>query len=338
MLKLSQKLDDRVECLLCPHHCRLAPGQSGICGARKNTGSDIELITYGTISGYALDPVEKKPLYHWFPGYKILSFGSYGCNMRCDFCQNYSISQCIPVDAGNRMKPAAIVRDALRVENNAGVAFTYNEPVISFEFVRDTAIAAKNSGLSTAMISNGFVNAGPMNEFLKFIDAFNIDLKAFNDEFYKKLTGAEVETVKDNLKRIVKAGNHLEITTLIIPGQNDSCDEMEMEAEWIAGELGSNVPLHLSRYFPMYRRNDDITPESSLIRLSETARKKLNFVYVGNLRSDEGQNTICPGCSSVVTVRTGYNIRLLNINSEGRCEKCGTLIFRNLIPSLQSGR
>ena len=336
MLKLSRKTENKAECLLCPHQCKLEVGKSGICGARKNTGTEVELTTYGLVSGYAVDPLEKKPLYHWFPGYKILSVGSYGCNMKCDFCQNYSISQSVPEESDQHMTPANIVRDALRVGRNVGVAFTYNEPVISFEFMRDTAIAAKNNGLYTAMISNGFVNEEPLNEILKFIDAFNIDLKAFNNDFYRHMTGSAIEPVKKCLKKISEAKKHLEITTLIIPGLNDSTDEMEREAEWIAAELGEDIPLHLSRYFPMYKRNDDITSETTLRKLYEAAKTKLHYVYIGNLNSEMGQHTFCPVCSNRVTVRSGYNTRLINLKSDGCCDKCETLIYSNLIPALQT--
>ncbi|TAL78787.1 MAG: AmmeMemoRadiSam system radical SAM enzyme, partial [Bacteroidetes bacterium] len=264
MIPLFERKNGKLECLLCPHFCKIAEGKSGICKVRKNTGEKIELLTYGVLSGYSSDPVEKKPLYHFYPGYNILSAGSYGCNMRCDFCQNFNISQIIPEGMFPEETPEKIVTEALSAEKNIGIAFTYNEPVIWFEFVIDVATIAKDEGLFTVMVSNGFVNSGPLNEFIQFIDAFNIDLKAFNKTFYKKLTGADIEPVKNSLKQISKSGRHLEITTLIIPGQNDKISEMALQSEWIAGELGKDVPLHLSRYFPMYRRNDPATSQETL--------------------------------------------------------------------------
>jgi pyruvate formate lyase activating enzyme len=333
MAQLSKTENEKAECLLCPHLCKLAPGKTGICGVRQNTGNKVELLTYGVISGYALDPVEKKPLYHFFPGNNILSLGSCGCNMRCDFCQNYNISQITDEITGSKMTPKRIVIDALKAERNIGLAFTYNEPIVWFEFMRDTALLAKNAGLYTVMVSNGYINPDPLQEIIGFIDAFNIDLKAFNANFYKRLTGADIQPVKNSLKKITESGKHLEITTLIIPGQNDSEEEMALEAEWIAGELGQNTPLHLSRYFPMYRRKDPATSKENLMKLCEIASKKLKHVYVGNLHSDTGQDTICHGCGITVTIRTGYNTRLLNINNEGCCTKCGSLIYRNFIPA-----
>jgi len=338
MLPLFKVTENKLECQLCPHFCRLAAGKTGICRVRKNTGDKVELLTYGVISGYSLDPVEKKPLYHFFPGHNILSIGSYGCNMRCDFCQNYNISQNTPEFLRQEITPEKIVSDALNSKKNIGIAFTYNEPVIWFEFMRDVAISAKKVGLFTVMVSNGYVNSDPLDEIIQFIDAYNIDLKAFNNEFYRKLTGADIEPVRNGLKQIAKAGKHLEITTLIIPGQNDSEKEMALQADWIAGELGKDVPLHLSRYFPRYKRDDPATSEETLIRLFETASEKLDNVYMGNTLSNTGQNTACPECGNTVTIRSGYNTRLLNLDGEGKCTGCGTLIYKYFTTSFSTKR
>jgi pyruvate formate lyase activating enzyme len=325
---LQRPVGDKLECLLCPHNCKLSTGQTGICGARKNNGKVIELLTYGVISGFASDPIEKKPLYHFFPGKNILSVGSYGCNMRCDFCQNYNISQAVPHTFKQKFSPGQLVNEALETADNIGLAFTYNEPVIWFEFVRDVSLPAKKAGLHTAVVSNGYVNSGPLSEIIEFTDAFNIDLKAFNTDFYKKLTGSGLEPVKKALKQISDSGKHLEITTLIIPGMNDSETEMALQAEWIADELGKDVPLHLSRYFPMYKRENPTTTEETLLRLYETASERLDFVYMGNTHSAIGQDTKCPGCSTVVTTRQGYTTRVMNLDKEGRCMTCGTCIYR----------
>ena len=203
---LYEKLDSgKVHCYLCSHHCRILPGKFGICGVRQNNSGIIELLTYGVISGYALDPVEKKPLYHFYPGTNILSFGSYGCNMRCDFCQNYSISQRTAAGFTTKTEPEKIIKSAQSSLNNIGIAFTYNEPVIWFEFIRDVALKAKKKGLRTVMVSNGYVNKEPLEEIISFTDAFNIDLKAFNNDFYRQLTGADIEPVKNALKQIAKS-------------------------------------------------------------------------------------------------------------------------------------
>jgi len=328
MIPLFKKEADKTECLLCPHFCKLAEGKTGICGVRKNTNGEIELMTYGVISGFAIDPVEKKPLYHFFPGQNILSIGSYGCNMRCDFCQNYHISQHIPENKVMSSTPENIMIDAMQLDNNIGVAFTYNEPIIWFEFMRDTAVLAKESGLFTVMVSNGYVNREPLSEIIQFIDAFNIDLKSFNNDFYRKLAGADIEPVKDSLKQIAKSGKHLEITSLIIPGQNDDIKEMTAQTEWIAEELGKDVPFHLSKYFPMYKRNDPATSQEKMNILYEIASEKLSYVYMGNFKSNSGQNTRCPECGTIVTTRTGYKTELKNLSKEGNCLVCGNLIYR----------
>ncbi len=327
MTSLFRNSGNKLECLLCPHFCKIAEGKTGICGVRKNTGKKIELLTYGVISGYSPDPVEKKPLYHFFPGKNILSIGSYGCNMRCDFCQNYHISQIIPESIMADATPNEIANNALSTQRNIGIAFTYNEPVIWFEFVKDTATMVKNKGLYTALVTNGYINPDPLNELLEVTDAFNVDLKAFNNDFYKRLTGASLEPVKSTLKQIIKAGRHLEITTLLITGQNDNDSEMENQVRWIASELGEEVPFHLSRYFPMYKRDDPTTPHNTLLKHYEVASRHLKYVYMGNTLSETGQDTKCPDCGIVVTKRSGYNIQHLNINN-GRCSVCGKEIYK----------
>jgi pyruvate formate lyase activating enzyme len=327
MLKLEQIVENKLQCLLCPHLCKLGEGKTGICGVRKNTGEKIELTTYGVISGYSLDPVEKKPLYHFFPGYNILSVGSYGCNMRCDFCQNYQISQNLRENVRSAVSPDELVDNALAARNNIGIAFTYNEPGIWFEYVMDTATQAKEKGLYTVMVTNGYLNKLPLGELIEVIDAFNVDHKAFNESFYKKLTGAHLEPVKNSLKQIARAGRHLEITTLLIPGQNDNADEMENEVNWIASELGDEIPFHLSRYFPTYKRTDPATPPDTLNRHFEIASGRLKYVYMGNTASKAGQDTICPECKTLVTKRSGYQTRHVNVNN-GKCANCGKEIYR----------
>jgi pyruvate formate lyase activating enzyme len=328
MVPLYKIGKEKAECLLCPHFCKIVTGKTGICGVRKNTGSEIKLQTYGILSGYSLDPVEKKPLYHFFPGYNILSVGSYGCNMRCDFCQNYHISQNIPEKLTREISPEKLVNAAKSFERNVGMAFTYNEPIIWFEFMKDMAVAVKEAGLYTVMVSNGYVNPDPLGEIIGFIDGFNIDLKAFNSRFYSNLTGADIEPVKKALKQIVRSGKHLEITTLIIPGQNDDEKEMAEEARWIAGELGKHVPLHLSRYFPIFKRKDPATSQETIERLAQIAALNLDHVYIGNTFSEARQNTSCPTCGVTVTIRSGYKTKLINLDDHGRCTGCGNKIYR----------
>ena len=305
---------------------------------RKNTGNKIELLTYGVISGHSLDPVEKKPLYHFFPGHNILSVGSYGCNMKCGFCQNWHISQSAAGSFSPQTNPYKLAEEAGSAAKNTGIAFTYNEPVIWFEFVRDTALKVKKGGLFTVMVSNGYVNRDPLDEILGFTDAFNIDLKAFSESFYKRLTGAELEPVKNSLKQIAKAGKHLEITTLIIPGRNDSIEEMEAESKWISEELGDEIPLHLTRYFPMYKSKDPATPPETLINLYNTARRHLKYVYIGNTAGNAGQETVCSKCGTVVTERSGYSTRLINLDGSGKCSACGNLVYRYFTLPSGAGR
>ena len=331
MIALSKISDNKTECLLCPHFCKIAEGKTGICGVRKNTVGKIELITYGVISGYSLDPVEKKPLYHFYPGNNILSVGSYGCNMRCDFCQNYHISQNISRKLIPDTPPEDLLRNSLSASKNIGIAFTYNEPVIWFEYVKDVAILVKNKGLHTVMVTNGYVNREPLEEYIQFIDAFNVDLKSFNNDFYKRITGAGLEPVKDSLKMIIKGKKHLEITTLIIPNQNDSESEMEKQLKWIEDELGRDVPFHLSRYFPIFKRSDPTTPHNTLMKLFDLARKHLSYVYLGNTMSESGQNTMCKNCGALITGRSGYYIQHQNV-TEGKCTRCGTLIYEYFTP------
>ncbi|MGB8492181.1 MAG: AmmeMemoRadiSam system radical SAM enzyme [Bacteroidales bacterium] len=338
MEPLYVKSDRYIQCRLCPHLCKISVGKKGICGVRKNTGEKIALMTYGVLSGCSSDPVEKKPLYHFFPGSSILSVGSYGCNLRCDFCQNWHISQNTGENFRINTSPLNIVEEALAAKDNIGLAFTYNEPVIWFEFMKDTAVMIRDKGLYTVLVSNGYVNEDPLREIISFTDAFNIDLKAFNPDFYKKLTGADIGPVKNSLKMVSRAGRHLEVTTLIIPERNDSDREMEDEAKWIAGELGNETPLHLSRYFPMYKRQDPATPQSTLDRLFEVASKHLRYVYLGNAGPGRGQNTSCSRCGATVTKRSGYSIRLLNLDSGGKCTTCGNEVYRNFRLPSPTGR
>ena len=319
---------DKIRCLLCPHNCLIKEGETGVCGVRMNEAGTIKLLTYGVISGCSLDPIEKKPLYHYYPGTNILSVGSYGCNFRCDFCQNHTISQRVPICAEKISPPEKIVKDALLAINNTGIAFTYNEPVIWYEYMRDCSVSAKEKGLHTVMVSNGYINGEPLNEVLSFIDAFNIDLKGFNNSFYRKLTGGSVDVVKETIKRIRNSGRHLEITTLVIPGFNDSEEEMRLESEWIASEVGSDTPLHISRYFPMFKRETPAATVERVSRLAEIASEKLKYVYTGNIAHPALSDTRCPGCGETVTRRSGYTVVHRNLDRKGRCKTCKTTIYK----------
>lgn len=277
-------------CSLCPHHCHLSAGQTGFCRARQNQDGIIRSINYGLLTSAALDPIEKKPLYHFHPGSKILSIGSFGCNLRCPYCQNYMISQAgIEGFAGTKLPfdhvtPRGIVAAAQRLEEtsgNIGVAFTYNEPLVGYEFVYDTARLLKEAGLAVVLVTNGQIAEAPWQQLLPYVDAVNIDLKGFTQAFYDWI-GGDLETTKAAICMAAEQGVHVEVTTLVIPGKNDSSTEMAAEARWLS-QLSWELPLHLSRYFPRYQLDIPMTPESTLYELRDVAQGFLRYVHLGNI-------------------------------------------------------
>lgn len=274
-------------CQVCIHHCALEPGQTGLCRARKNEGGEIVCVNYGQITSLALDPIEKKPLYEFHPGSRIVSVGSYGCNLRCPFCQNHEISMADEksLDA-EQITPRQLADLALtwkeeKKAGNIGVAFTYNEPLVGWEFVRDTAALVREYGMLNVLVTNGTASLTVLEELLPFIDAMNIDLKGFREEYYRML-GGDLETVKAFIAR-AQESCHVELTTLIVPGENDSIEDMEAQAEWIAG-LRPSIPLHITRFFPRYHMRDrEATDTELLYRLAGAAKRHLEKVYVGNV-------------------------------------------------------
>ena len=269
-------------CRLCPHHCELAEGQTGFCRARQNVGGKIICANYGRVTSLALDPVEKKPLARFYPGSYILSAGSYGCNLRCPFCQNHEISMADAHAQTSFVSPEELVEKALelRGRGNIGLAFTYNEPLVGYEYVRDCAALAHGKGLQTVLVTNGTICREPLLELLPLIDAMNIDLKGFTEDFYR-FVGGELETVKQTIA-LSAQHCHVEVTTLIVPGQNDSADEMDREAAFLAS-VDPAIPLHISRFFPRYRLTDrPPTPVETVYALRDIAAKRLQYVYTGN--------------------------------------------------------
>lgn len=272
-------------CQVCMHHCQLEPGQKGLCRARKNISGVISCENYGRITSLALDPIEKKPLKRFHPGSMILSVGSYGCNLRCPFCQNHEISMAdfdcheIPYLPPQALRDEAM---ACRKLGNIGVAFTYNEPLVGWEYIRDTARLVKESGMKNVLVTNGTASLHVLEELLPFIDAMNIDLKGFREEYYRKL-GGSLAVVKEFILRAAR-NCHVELTTLIVPGENDGTEEMEEEAAWIASiNPLCEIPLHVTRFFPQYQMTDRAaTDVGEVYRLAETARKYLKYVFVGN--------------------------------------------------------
>lgn len=275
----------RTVCQVCMHHCALEEGQKGICGARVNQGGTIRCDNYGRVTALALDPMEKKPLNLFYPGSMILSVGSYGCNLRCPFCQNHEISMA-ESGQGNResvwMSPEMLADKALACKGlgNVGVAFTYNEPLVGWEYVRDTAKLVKEAGMVNVLVTNGTAFPEILNQLIPYIDAMNIDLKGFTQEYYKKL-GGDLEIVKTFIVQAA-ASCHVELTTLVVPGENDSPEEMEKEARWIAS-VGKKIPLHVTRFFPRYHMRDrEATEIGQVYQLAEVARRYLDHVFVGN--------------------------------------------------------
>ena len=270
-------------CQTCMHHCRLSPGQWGICRARKNEGGEIVCKNYGQVSSLALDPIEKKPLNRFYPGSKILSVGSFGCNLRCPFCQNYEISMTKPeVSEDTYLSPQELADIAVkcREKGNIGVAFTYNEPLVGWEYVLDTAKLVKGAGMKNVLVTNGTASPEVLEKLLPYIDAMNIDLKGFREEYYRKL-GGSLLAVKEFIVRAAKEC-HVELTTLIVPGENDSVEEMEEEVRWIAS-VDEEIPLHVSRFFPRYHMEaSTATSVKKVYQLADVAGKMLKYVYTGN--------------------------------------------------------
>jgi pyruvate formate lyase activating enzyme len=313
--------DGSVRCTLCPHRCLIAEGKKGICGARKNEDRKLFTLNYGRPASIAIDPIEKKPLFHFLPGSSALSFGTYGCNLGCLNCQNFDISMERDRQPDNQASPEQIVQ--LAVDNNCQViAYTYNEPTIYYEYMLDCAKLARKKGIKNVMVSNGYIETEPLTELCKYMDAANIDLKSFSPKFYISNCKATLEPVKQALKTIKQHGVWLEITTLIIPSLNDDMEEIEKMAKWISDELGKDVPLHLSRFFPLYKLSDlEPTPEKTLEMARQIASKYLDYVYVGNLPTAGLENTCCPKCKKPLIERNGYMI-MKNSIKEGRCASC----------------
>lgn len=316
--KFYRKLDNKIECLLCPQECIIAEKKTGLCRVRKNINGILYATTYGKISSINLDPIEKKPLYHFYPGSKIISLGAIGCNLKCNFCQNWHISQ---EDAPlSLLSPSEAVEIALKYKENIGISYTYNEPLIWYEYVLDVAKLAKEKNLKNVLVTNGFLKEEPLRELLPFIDAANIDLKSFNFEFYKKICKGKLDSVLEAIK-IFKEYCFVEITNLIIPTLNDSLEEIENLVFWIAENLGKDTPVHFSRYFPNYKLTLPPTPLETLEKAYNIATKKLDFVYLGNVWDREKSSTFCPGCKELLIERQGYNTRIVNLEGN-TCKNC----------------
>jgi pyruvate formate lyase activating enzyme len=319
--------DGRIQCDLCPRDCRLHEGQRGLCFVRKMQDGKMVLTTYGRSSGFCVDPIEKKPLNQFYPGTSVLSFGTAGCNLACKFCQNWDISKSREMD---RLMDAATPEMIAQAAERLGcksVAYTYNDPVIFAEYAIDVAEACRARGIKNVAVTAGYMHDAPRREFYARMDAANVDLKAFTEDFYFKLTGAHLAPVLETLEYLVKQTQvWTEITTLLIPGKNDSDAELEAECRWIREHLGLDVPLHFSAFHPDWKMLDvPPTPPETLTRAREIARLAgLRYVYTGNVHDVQGSSTYCPSCEKLVIERDWYDIRGYHLSAAGACEFCGT--------------
>ncbi|NLO89954.1 MAG: AmmeMemoRadiSam system radical SAM enzyme [Clostridia bacterium] len=319
-----EKLEgNNVICRLCPHNCRISPGKRGICGVRKNQDGTLVAENYGRAGAVMVDPIEKKPLYHFYPGSYVLSAGARGCNFKCRFCQNWNLAHgehqemdVSPLGLINAVQKYSGYYDVI------GIAYTYSEPLMWYEFVLDASKFARKSGLKNVLVTNGFIEEEPLKELLPYIDAMNIDVKGFNKEFYRKIVGGDYGPVLRTAVIAKDKGCHVEITNLIIPGLNDSVHEIRMLVDWVADNLGRETPLHFSRYFPHHELRLEPTPIATLNRARDIAREKLHHVYIGNVADWEISGTYCPHCGNMVIQRTGYSVHLSRLAGD-RCAECG---------------
>ncbi len=314
---------NQVQCHLCPHECRIGPGDTGRCGVRRNDAGTLRASAYGAITSLAVDPIEKKPLYHFLPGAPILSAGSYGCNLSCRFCQNAEISQAIR--GGRAVTAEGLVNLARDEPGNAGISYTYNEPLINYEFVRDCAALAHERNLANVLVSNGYIRPEPFERLAPLIDAMNLDIKSMADDFYVKLCGARVAPVLETARR-AKTHMHLEITNLVIPGENDSDDDLRGLAQWVSENLGRDTPVHYTRYHPAYRMTTPATPDSTLLRARELAGPYLDFIYLGNTMLPGTSDTRCPHCGALAVTRSGFRARIVGLDADGHCGGCGAAL------------
>ncbi len=317
----------RVLCELCPRNCLLSEGRTGFCGVRRMEGGELRIAAFGATSGLCVDPVEKKPLYHFLPGSRVLSFGMQGCTLACDFCQNAGLSQGSDWGSLRPIRPEELVRLA-KAQDCLGVAFTYNEPIVSIEWCLEVAAACREAGLQTLAVTSGYISSAARPEFFGAMDAANVDLKSFSEAFYRRHCQGRLRPVLETLEYLAQEGRiWLEVTTLLIPGENDGEREIRALSQWMADHLGTEVPLHFSAFHPAHRLlYRPRTPSSTLRRAREIAKDcGLGYVYTGNVLDAEGSTTFCAACGKALIEREGFQV-LLNRVREGRCPDCGALI------------
>ncbi|MBN7572564.1 AmmeMemoRadiSam system radical SAM enzyme [Clostridium sp. 2-1] len=313
-----EEVKDKVRCRICPHNCLIDEDKFGICGVRTLESKVPIAINYGEVTSMGVDPIEKKPLYHFKPSKDILSIGSFGCNMTCSFCQNYEISQGKPQT--QYISVEKLIDIIPTIENNIGVAFTYNEPFMWYEYMYDAAkvIKESNTDTSVVVVTNGYINEGPLKKLLPYVDAMNIDLKGYTNRYYNNICGAKLEPVLETIKRCSEYC-HVEITTLLVSEENDSLEEARQIAEFIAS-VNENIPLHLSRYFPRYKMENEATKIEKITEAQNEAKKYLKHVYVGNIQGVDN-NTYCDNCNELLIERNGYSTNVFI--KDNKCQKCG---------------
>ena len=312
-------IDGRLVCEICPRYCKLKEGQEGLCRARRNIEGRLQATNYGLTASIALDPVEKKPLYNFHPGDIILSVGPNSCSFTCKFCQNYQISQ---QRVSTQFVTPAELAAISRQKGSPGIAYTYTEPLMWYEFLLDCCAEFHHQGMYNVLVTNGYINPEPFAKLIPLVDAMNVDLKSIEDSFYRKLCGGvHVQPVLDTIKTAHKAGIHVEITQLLVTGENDSPSQIERTVNWIVS-LGRDIPLHFSRYFPRYKFNAPATKVETLEKAYQIAKQQLDWVYVGNIALEVGNHSYCPQCGALLVERWGYLTNIINLEGE-KCGKCG---------------
>jgi pyruvate formate lyase activating enzyme len=317
--------DGRLQCDLCPRYCKLRTGQRGLCFVRGRDADEIVLTSYGRSSGFCIDPIEKKPLNHFLPGTPVLSFGTAGCNLACKFCQNWDMTKSRDFDRLQESASPVAIANAALANGCRGVAYTYNDPIIFLEYAIDVAVACRERGIRNIAVTSGYITAEPRREFFAHMDAANVDLKAFTDRFYWKICGAHLQPVLDTLQYLhAETDTWVELTNLLIPGENDSNSEIDRMTQWIAECLGPDVPLHFTAFHPDWKMRDTPpTPLATLSRARAIARRNgLHYVYTGNVHDPEGSSTYCSSCDALLIGRDGYDLSAWNIERDGTRAVC----------------
>ena len=319
--------DGQLQCDLCPRHCRLQEGQRGLCYVRQRLDDEVKLVSYGRSSGFCVDPIEKKPLNHFYPGSGVLSFGTAGCNLACKFCQNWDTTKSREMDVmADRASPQQLTQAALETGCRS-IAFTYNDPIIFMEYALDVAAACREHDIRTVAVTAGYIDPEPRVEFFQAVDAANVDLKAFTDRFYYKICGGHLAPVLETLQYIKhETETWLELTTLLIPGENDSTEELDAMTRWVVDHLGPDVPMHFTAFHPDWKMQDiERTPQSTLTRAREIARANgVRYAYTGNVRDPAGSSTRCHHCDALLIERDWHRLGHWGLDREGKCQSCGT--------------